>query len=62
MNDKPDGVAGFTVGNLAKKENQFIDFRLITTREEKPRFFLSCQHNKKAAKAAFFVAEETARA
>jgi len=44
------------------KENQFIDFRLITTREEKPRFFLSCQHNKKAANAAFLVAEETARA
>ncbi|HGE8484413.1 MULTISPECIES: hypothetical protein [Serratia] len=44
------------------KENQFIDFRLITTREEKSRFFLSCQHNKKAANAAFLVAEETARA
>jgi len=26
-------------------ENQFIDFRLITTKKEKPRFFLLCQQS-----------------
>ncbi|EPF12929.1 hypothetical protein HMPREF0201_04532 [Cedecea davisae DSM 4568] len=33
------------------KENQFIDFRLLTTKKEKPRFFLLCQKNKAALKA-----------
>ncbi|WP_330982107.1 MULTISPECIES: hypothetical protein [Enterobacterales] len=28
------------------KENQFIDFRLLTTKKEKPRFFLLCLQSK----------------
>ncbi|WP_330984551.1 MULTISPECIES: hypothetical protein [Enterobacterales] len=28
---------------INNKENQFIDFRLLTTKKEKPRFFLLCQ-------------------
>ncbi|MFK3661552.1 hypothetical protein ACI2I2_13700 [Scandinavium sp. NPDC088450] len=27
---------------IKNKENQFIDFRLIITKKEKPRFFLLC--------------------
>jgi len=28
---------------IKDKENQIIDFRQITTKKEKPRFFLLCQ-------------------
>jgi len=36
------------------QENQFIDFRLLTTKKEKPRFFLLCQRSQRAT-GAFFV-------
>ncbi|AML38501.1 Hypothetical protein EAG7_04771 [Klebsiella aerogenes] len=31
------------IAPIKNMENQFIDFRLITTKKEKPRFFLLCQ-------------------
>ncbi|CAI2792178.1 Uncharacterised protein [Serratia grimesii] len=35
------------------QENQFIDFRLITTKQEKPRFFLLCQQPNAAIMPRF---------
>jgi hypothetical protein len=29
--------------SVENKENQLVDFRLITTKKKKPRFFLLCQ-------------------
>jgi hypothetical protein len=37
----------------SNKENQFIDFRLITTKEEKPRFFLFCQQPETPSRVFF---------
>jgi hypothetical protein len=39
-------LAGLPKTTFKNKENQFIDFRLITTKEEKPRFFLLCHQAK----------------
>jgi hypothetical protein len=41
--------------NMKNKENQFIDFRLMITKEEKPRFFLLCLQFKGSLRGAFFV-------
>ncbi|WP_276868143.1 hypothetical protein, partial [Enterobacter oligotrophicus] len=37
------------------KENQFIDFRLLTTKKEKPRFFLLCQQPKRGQSPLFHI-------
>ncbi|WP_330982557.1 MULTISPECIES: hypothetical protein [Enterobacterales] len=41
-------------GRTKNKENQFIDFRLLTTKKEKPRFFLLCQQSEGPACAGPF--------
>ncbi|WP_330984966.1 MULTISPECIES: hypothetical protein [Enterobacterales] len=41
-------------GRTKNKENQFIDFRLLTTKKEKPRFFLLCQQSDDGLEAIVF--------
>jgi TatD DNase family protein len=38
---------------IKNKENQCIDFRLLTTKKEKPRFFLLCQYAGTALRGGF---------
>ncbi|WP_330982743.1 MULTISPECIES: hypothetical protein [Enterobacterales] len=40
-------------GRTKNKENQFIDFRQLTTKKEKPRFFLLCQQSETRQSAGF---------
>ncbi|WP_435929141.1 hypothetical protein [Dryocola sp. BD613] len=43
----PRGVTNVKGRRHSKnKENQFIAFRLLVTKEEKPRFFLLCQQTE----------------
>ena len=48
--DKPCSLSG----TIKNKENQSIDFQLITTKEEKPRFFLLCQQFERAIGLALY--------
>ena len=54
--------------NISKKitdtelENQFIDFRLITTSKEKPRFFLTGQQSDARPCRAFFFSARSGQA
>ncbi|HHR5880220.1 TPA: hypothetical protein ACS7XF_000117 [Providencia alcalifaciens] len=53
--DKPLGLEMVILGCKINKENQFIDFRLITQRGKNHDFIPLCQQPKAAINAALFI-------